>query len=145
VGENDTDAPTPPELRERIAQLAAQVRELAEPAEREQPPPARAMGSAGANEQRPLEQVSDALIAAAERTAAEIRERALAEAARIASARLAPHDEGRAALEAMLERQRETLDALAAETTRLERGVEVLRAQIAALDSELERMRGHVR
>jgi DNA-binding PucR family transcriptional regulator len=145
VGENDTDAPTPPELRERIAQLAAQVRELAEPAEREQPPPARAVGSAGADEPRPLDQVSDALIAAAERAAAEIRERALAEAARIASARLAPGAEGRAAMEGILERQRETLDALAAETARLEQGVEVLRAQIAALDSELERMRRHAR
>jgi hypothetical protein len=137
VGENDTDAPTPPELRERIELLASQVRELAEPTEREQPPPARALpedrpGSAGGD--APLDQLGDALIAAAERTAAEIRERALEKAARIANARLAPES-------VPAEVDHETLDALAAQTARLEEGIEVLRGQITALDSEIARLR----
>jgi chromosome segregation ATPase len=134
VGEFDTDAPTPAEIRERIARLAAQVRGLTEPAEREPPPPAQPP-------EAPLGQVGDALIAAAERTAAEIRERALAEAARIAGERLGERAAADAAAAGMLERERETLEALAAETARLEEGVEALRTQIAALDSELERLR----
>ncbi len=111
-------APGAPELRERVAELAGQVRALRRPA-----PDA------------------ERILEAAERAAAEIRASAHREAERIRSqppaAIAAASDEDAAALLAAARRQRHTLAVIAAEIERIEDGAAVLRTQLRALEGEL--------
>ena len=114
-------APDSPELRRRVAVLAAQVRELG----------ARATPAADTSAER--------MIAAAERAAAKIRESAQREAERIRAGSVTPAAEG-AELLASARRQRHTLAVIAAEIERLEHSAGILRTQLRSLEGELANM-----
>ncbi len=118
-------APDSPELRRQVAVLAGQVRELG----------ARVRAAAAPR----VEPDVAAMVAVAERAAAEIRERAQREADRIRAQRPAPAAET-ALLLASARRQRHTLAVIAAEIERLEQSAGILRTQLRSLDAELANM-----
>jgi uncharacterized coiled-coil protein SlyX len=146
-------SPAPPDLEQRIAALAAQVRTLAQrftvtppessaaqaahapspvhgpdvASEASSPSPARAPG------------IMNAIVVAAEAAAGEIRASAEREAQLIrAAADPVGAIGGIHALRDTIARQRETLAGLAAETTRVERSAAILRAQVCALEAEMQ-------
>ena len=116
-----------PELRQQVAVLAGQVRELG----------ARVTPVVGGQE--PASTSADRMIAAAERAAAEIRRSALREAQRIRVGSVTPGEEA-AELLASARRQRDTLALIATEIGRLENSAGVLRTQVRSLEGELANM-----
>src|SRR5579872_3632692 len=130
------------ELRARIAALAEQVRQLAadtrsDPAPCMRTPPGaqREAPHAGASPAPPpfpvpaparAEELELDVIAMAERAAAEIRERAQQEAARILASRRAGAAGDVTALLAVLRRMRQATAVLSAETQRLEQTAQIL-------------------
>jgi uncharacterized coiled-coil protein SlyX len=145
-------SPTPPDLEQRIAALAAQVRTLAQrftgvPPESSAAgaahPPSQVHGPDAASKASSPSRagstgITNAIVAAAEAAAGEIR----ASAEREAQLIRATADRGPigsiSALRDTLARQRETLAGLAAETTRVERSAAILRAQVRALEAEMQ-------
>jgi cell division septum initiation protein DivIVA len=144
-------ATTASDLEQRIAELAAQVRTLAQrfagiPAESSAPQAAslgsadREPGAASHPSSQPPEVdpgTTRAIVAAAEAAAGEIRAIAEHEAALIRAAADSGRVGGVRALRDTIAEQRETLRALAAEATRVERTAAILQAQVRALEAEM--------
>lgn len=146
-------SPTSPDLEQRIAALAAQVRTLAQrfavtppessAAQAAHAPPLVHGPDVASETSSPsptrAPAIMNAIVVAAEAAAEEIR----ASAEREAQLIRATADRGGAigsvrALRDTLVRQRETLAGLAAETTRVERSAAILRAQVRALEAEMQ-------
>jgi hypothetical protein len=136
AGPTEAPRPAPPALHH-----SAMVDPTPEP-ERAQPDPRQRVACATASPRYTRETVADhrrrlfeSVIATAERAALEMRESAEREASRIRARasddRVAPATD----LVGKLERQRQTLAALAAETDRIAQAVAVLGAQTRALDA----------
>jgi cell division protein FtsB len=138
IGDERTDRslagqPAGPDLQAQVAALAEQVRRLGDRGD--------AVTAAAAPARRePLAsrtgEIAVDVIAIAERAAAEIRESARREAARIASRR----SDDEPSLPDVVSRQRHALAALAAEVERIEHSAEILREQVRLLDTELHRV-----
>lgn len=149
-GHGAAPAQQSPELRARIEALAEQVRRLSvrgEAVAAVATAPVRTAAPAAVPTPAPAAGdpvgvgaglLAVDVIAIAERTAAEIRERAAREAERIRGERRRPPPAaGAAELFAVLRRQHATLAVLAAETDRLEQSAEILRAQLRVLEAEI--------
>jgi hypothetical protein len=87
-----------------------------------------------------LTRTAEDIVVMAERAATEIRENALREAERIRAGATIDAGERVNDLRALIQRQRESLAALSAETDRVEQSSAILRAQARALAGELDGM-----
>jgi chromosome segregation ATPase len=131
------------DLQEQIALLTAQVRRLGERLSLAAPQdePADAPIS---DERHGVDSYSASILATAESVAAEIRSSAAREAQLLREDTARRADGGLAGLAAMIEHHRDTVSALAVESERIERASAVLRAQVRALDGELQAIRDAV-
>jgi chromosome segregation ATPase len=125
------------DLQDQIALLSAQVRRLGE----------RISGASASREPQPatlagdrevVDALSASILAAAENVAAEIRSSAAREAQLMRGNVERKEDVRLAGLAAMVGQHRETVSALSSEGERIERSAAALRAQIRALEGEIQ-------
>ena len=136
-------ATTATEASPRAVERAQDGQQAVAPAERAptpiEPPPAAATVPPPAEDvAAAIGRLAADLIATAERAAAEIRNSAQREATRVTAQRGQRPSRLATDLLVMVNRQRQTLAVLAAETDRLGQSVEILQTNIRALDSELQ-------